>query len=590
MSDLGAVLLAVGCVAGAMLAKPVPLTVALAVVAVAFVSRRSWVLVLGAVLLASCLATRSWAGLEPRPAQPVDAVVTLVSDPEPVAGALRAELRLDDRRIEAWARGAAAGALYHRLAGERVRVTGVLRPLPAEARSRLAVRHIAARLSVRTVSYVSGGTLPARLANASRRVLANGARSLGRDQRSLFAGFVLGDDREQAPAVADDFRASGLTHLLVVSGANVAFVLAVVAPVLGRMPRRARLVAGVAVLVAFGLVTRWEPSVLRAIAMATITLWAGAAGRPASGLRVLSLAVAALVLIDPLLVRSLGFRLSVGACIGIALLARPIAARLPGPRSLATAIGVTVGAQAGVAPILVPTFGPLPLASLPANLMAVPAAAPIMVWGMTAGFAAGVSPPLIATMLHLPTRLLIGWVAWVARTGAGLPLGRAGVVVLLLAAAAFGAAAIGPARLRRSAAAVAVVVLASPAATALARSPPRLADARLAPGLRAWRAGGATVLVVGGARSRDVLVALREHRVGRADLVVVTAADPDTAETVAALRDRLRPRAVAGVGGSPLVAGDAIAVGPWRVTVESGPPRIAVAVCAHGGTTVGLCG
>src|SRR5207249_5428542 len=66
------------------------------------------------------------------------------------------------------------------------------------------------------------------------------------------------------------------------------------------------------------------------------------------------------------------FLMSVGASAGIALLAGRVAERLPGPRPVATAMGVTIGAQIGVAPVLIPLFGSLPLAALPANLLAVP--------------------------------------------------------------------------------------------------------------------------------------------------------------------------------------------------------------------------
>jgi competence protein ComEC len=141
-----------------------------------------------------------------------------------------------------------------------------------------------------------------------------------------------------------------------------------------------------------------------------------------------------LLLLDPMLVRSVGFLLSVGACAGIAMLARPIARRVPGPRLLADAIGVTAAAQVGVAPVLVPVFGPLPLAALPANLLAVPAAAPIMVWGMTAGFVAGVLPTALAAVVHLPTGLLVAWVALVARVFADWPIARIGLVPLAVMA------------------------------------------------------------------------------------------------------------------------------------------------------------
>src|SRR5205814_8943014 len=115
---------------------------------------------------------------------------------------------------------------------------------------------------------------------------------------------------------------------------------------------------------------------------------------------------------------SVGFLLSVGACVGIAVLARPIADALPGPRPLAGALGVTMAAQLGVAPVLVPVFGGLPVASLPANLLAVPAAGPVMMWGIAAGLPAGVAGGAAARLVDVPTRLLIGWIAAVARWSA----------------------------------------------------------------------------------------------------------------------------------------------------------------------------
>jgi competence protein ComEC len=147
-------------------------------------------------------------------------------------------------------------------------------------------------------------------------------------------------------------------------------------------------------------------------------------GRPTSRLRLLALAVSGVVLVDPLLVQSLGFQLSVGATIGIALLAGPIGRRLPGPTWCTEPLAVTIAAQIGVAPVALPAFGGLPLASLPANLLAVPAAAPLTAWGLTGGVLAGVAGPPFDGWLLVPSRLLAGWLAGVARWGAGLPLGQ----------------------------------------------------------------------------------------------------------------------------------------------------------------------
>ena len=554
MTDRWAVALAMATATGALVSKPFPLAIALAGVALAFLVRRPPLLCIAAAALASCLGARAWDGLEPRRPEPIDHVVTLVSDPVDSFGALRVDIRHGGRRLEAWAHGRAAGDLRPRLAGERLHVAGRVTPVPPRVRRRLAVRHVSGRVTVRTVGEpTDAGDAPSRIANGLRRTLVNGARSLPDDTRALFTGFVLGDDRHQSPLDVADFRAAGLTHLMAVSGQNVAFVLAVAWPALRLLSLRGRLVAGLAVLALFGVLTRWEPSVLRAEAMAAIALTAMALGRAASPIRMLALAVAGLILVDPLLVHSVGFRLSVGACAGIALLAVPLARRMPLP------LAVTIAAQAGVAPLLISTFGGVPLASLPANLLAVPAAGPVMVWGMTAGLVAGIVPARLATLIHVPTRLLVGWIAGVARWTADLPLPTVDARQLALLTA-LGVLVVLLGRMRAvPALALAAVVFWPPPAT--------LANRQVGGGPRLWRAGGATVLVADAPATTAAALTtdLRALRVRRLDVVVLERGSR-AAKSLDVVLTRYRPRLVLSRPGTRA------SVGPLEVIVRTIDP------------------
>ena len=222
MSDRAVVVLALCAAAGAWTSRPLPLAVGCLLVVGALALRRPAVLCLGVALAASALGARSWSGLHPPAVGSWAGTATLAGDPERVSGALRVVVRIGGKRVEAWARGPAARALEPRLAGERVRLAGRLQELPPGLRVRLASRHVAARLSVERVGGWSRGDPASRLANGIRRTLLAGTTSLPDDRRALFSGFVLGDDREQSPEVVVDFRASGLAHLLVVSGQNVA--------------------------------------------------------------------------------------------------------------------------------------------------------------------------------------------------------------------------------------------------------------------------------------------------------------------------------------------------------------------------------
>jgi competence protein ComEC len=389
---------------------------------------RRWppLLVVGCFVLAAGLAHRTWAAATPLAPGPVSATVTLLDDPADAFGAVEATARLGRAHVELVARQAGAGQLRTRLAGERVTLVGHLEQLGPATAHRLAQQHVRGRLVVESIIATSAGDPASRAANQIRRALSDGARVLPPEERALFLGFVIGDDRGQSDAVRQSFRDSGLAHLTAVSGENVAFLLVLAGPLLRRLGLRARFAATVGLIAWFALLTRFEPSVLRACAMASLAALSVVLARPASGLRLLGLAVTSMLLIDPLLVWSVGWWLSVGATAGIVVISGPLAARLPGPRPLALALSVTAAAQLGVAPVQLLAFGPVPLASIPANLLAGPVAGPVMVWGLPAGVLAGLSPEPIARLLHLPTLLGVRWIALVARVGQAAPLGHIG--------------------------------------------------------------------------------------------------------------------------------------------------------------------
>ena len=565
LSTWGAGALAASVWAGALWAAAVPWALVVAVGAVALLGRRPALLVVAAGLLAAAVSAGAHAGMVPAERARFEGWVTLTSDPEWVDGALRVRVREGDRLLEVWARGPAAGVLDERLAGDGALVSG--RTSPAEGAPWLAVRHVVGRLAVDDVRTVRGAAFPVSALNDLRRVLLSGVADLPATTRALYGGFVLGDDRGQSAVVADDFRGAGLTHLLVVSGQNVAFVLAVAGPALRRLELRWRWIPTAAVLAGFALLTRFEPSVIRACAMAAVAAGAAGMGRQAEGIRVLALAVAASVLADPFLPGSLGFQLSVAASAGLLVLGPPLAARLPGPRWVAEPLAVTLAAQLAVAPLLSGLSGGLPVAAVPANLLAAPAAGPAMVWGLTGGLVAGVVGGSLAVLVHLPTRVLLGWVELVAHHAAAAPLGTLGVPQLALAA---GAAAVGLRprvghRTRRVAVAVLIGLVVAPAVAVAVRAPPL--EAAPAPGAVVWRDGGTTVLVVtGDARAGPLLAGLRREGVTSIDLLVSASGGRRAAALVADVAARWPPTVIWAPGGHTIAG--AVVPPRGRLTID----------------------
>jgi competence protein ComEC len=210
--------------------------------------------------------------------------------------------------------------------------------------------------------------------------------------------------------------------LTAVSGQNVAFVLAACAPLLVRLRPWARWLVTVAVIGWFVALTRFEPSILRAGVMAALSATAFVRGVERRPVRLLALAVIGLVLVDPLLVWSIGFWLSVGATAGVCTVGPWLAARLAPLGPLAVPVGISIGAQVGVVVPSVLVFERLPLVSLPANLLAVPVAGMVMLYGLPASIVAGAVPASSAPLM-LPARVGTRWVDTVAALGARLEPG-----------------------------------------------------------------------------------------------------------------------------------------------------------------------
>jgi len=335
-------------------------------------------------------------------------------------------------------------------AGDRVVLRGRLGPLRGGGfDDRARWEHSVGRLDqTELLALGSPRGLPA-IADAARARVLRGMRDLAPTRRALTAGFLLGDTRDVPADVAAEYRDSGLSHLLAVSGENVAFVLALAGPLLRRLRLGARTAAALAVIIVFAVMTRCEPSVLRASMMAAIALLASFAGRPVSTARVLAYAIIVLLIVDPFLVHSVGFALSCAASAGIAFGQGPIARRIPAPGVVRDPLAVSLAAQLGVMPVLLAAFGSFPLITPVTNLLAAPAAETVGVYGLFASVVAFYVPAL-GPLLQQPTALLVGWISAVARAGAAVPMQLDTRGVLGVCALAAAGASVACLRARRA--------------------------------------------------------------------------------------------------------------------------------------------
>ena len=559
-----------------------------------------------AVIVVLCLvvSTRAAAaeqGLARASAQ-IHGVAMLVSDPEQRLGGVIADVRIDGSRFRATFTGDAARVVAPAAMGHEVTLAGRIQPLPGRWSWR-ASKHLAGALMVQRVEATNRGAWWWRAVNSFREVIADGTTSLSADHRALFDGIVLGDDRAQSDLARHRFRAAGLSHLLAVSGQNVAFALLAVSPLLRRCSLKWRWIGSMVVLAGFVLLTRLEPSVLRAACMAAVAVSAAWWGRMSSGFRTLALAVIVLLVVDPLLVWSSGFRLSVAATAALVWCSRPLADSLhdslTGPAWLTGSLGVSLAAQLGTAVLLVAIAGTVPMMGPVVNVAAVPVAGWLMVWGLVSAPIAGVLGGPIATALCWPTRVLLWVLDRIAEGGAWSSwprLGWPGAIAMSIVIAVAAARAHIGARpwLRRWGVTVAVLGAAVMVVDALLgapeASPPRTVFAER--GVRVWRHGGATVMALDAqATSRTALDALLRARVTGLDLVVVTGGGLRTSAVVFDLRqattvgvvlaDPAKVRHAVALRAGPVTAGELrLEVrrldGRWRVdaagTATRGPP------------------
>lgn len=539
---------------------------------------RGWAFVAVVVFaLALMLGGRAWSALTAPTPGHLSGRATLTSDPVPLTFGTRVEAVLGDRRVDLVGIEGAAGAIARLRSGDSIEVSGRLVRREDDDLWR-ASRGVVGVLEVdRATEGRSAGGLPG-MANAVHRAVERTVDGLPTPNRGVVLGVALGA-RAAMPEVLDaDLRTAGLSHLTAVSGQHVVILLSLLGPLLGRLRGATRVVALLAVLLGFTVLTRAEPSVLRAVAMAGVVALASLGHRRVGGPQALAYVVVLLVVVDPLIVWSVGFQLSVAATLGIGLWSRGLASRLGGPRWLAEAVAVTCCAQLAVAPLLALHFGSVPIAAIAANIAVVPVIGPLLLVGLVGGTAAGLVP-LLVPVVAAPLMWLSGWVVLVATTTSRLPLGSAGPTAVALVVVGTG-----------------VVVLAVRRPRFLGRYTPMagIAGAALFVGVLAWSlvapvgvphgrhemgvgaevvSGSRFVVLVLDGRSRPgpLISRLREARVRDLDAVVVRTASTSARSTATVLVERFGGRIVDGdvVDGAGRPVGGAVDLGGFWIVTRS---------------------
>lgn len=227
-------------------------------------------------------------------------------------------------------------------------------------------------------------------------------------EAGLSLSYLLGMKTGLSNELSENLRTVGLTHIVVASGAHLSILVEVARKIFGKVSRFSGvLFAGIFILF-FMSVVGWTPSIMRAGIMALIALGLGFWGRKMAPWRMILLAAAITLLVNPMFVMDLGWLLSFASFIGIMMLAPKwtkffFGGRKPGV--FGETVVMTLAATAMTLPITLYYYGQISLISVVANLLILPTLPVAMGLTLATGVLGGV--PLVGEAVSWCTKMML---------------------------------------------------------------------------------------------------------------------------------------------------------------------------------------
>jgi len=252
---------------------------------------------------------------------------------------------------------------------------------------------------------------------------------------ALANGMILGIESGIPRELYDDFNITGTSHVIVISGSNIAIVSGILLGLFTRLfGRRKRVAVSVTIggIILYTLLVGADAAVTRAALMGILFVIAIGLGRQSTAIISLFVAAMIMLVLNPLTLWDVGFQLSAMATLGLILFSQPlqrawdarIGKRIPKVANnlLAEALLVTLAAQITTMPLVVYYFGRLSIISFLANFLIIPVQPPIMIAGGLAIFAGFIFLPLAKLIALIPYASL-WWTVFVVEKMAAVPWG-----------------------------------------------------------------------------------------------------------------------------------------------------------------------
>ncbi len=229
-------------------------------------------------------------------------------------------------------------------------------------------------------------------------------KCLPSEEASVLAGMLIGYTADMPEEMEEDFRRAGLSHVMAVSGANIAFLLAPLLLFLKKIGFNSRWSSAIAFpcMLFYVYATGMEASVVRAAIMAGVTLMGMLLWRKADIYCSMAVSIIIILTNNSFMLYDIGFILSFSATLSLVVFYKPIFERLPVkiPKPIRDTLASTIAAQIGVIPIIAYCFNTFSVISILSNLLIVPLTGLLTILGAFV---------VILGNIYLPIGQLIGF-------------------------------------------------------------------------------------------------------------------------------------------------------------------------------------
>ncbi|MFZ2621153.1 MAG: ComEC/Rec2 family competence protein [Minisyncoccia bacterium] len=283
------------------------------------------------------------------------------------------------------------------------------------------------RYSKVTLISVGNGNIIKSLLFRTKHAFTNSlGNALPEPESSLMAGLLLGTKQSLGKDLLTEFSRAGVSHVVVLSGYNIAIVATSIMSLLKFLPKNLSFGFGVVSIILFTILSGGGASAWRAAIMVLVALFASRMNRDYKASRALGFAVLLMLTPNPLLLAfDPSFQLSILATIGLIFvspLVSPYLTFLKKESSLREIVSSTIATQIIVLPFLIYNTGLLSLVSLPVNILILGTIPPTMLLGFITGIV-GFFSIYLSFIPALPSYILLWYQLTIVHIGANLHFG-----------------------------------------------------------------------------------------------------------------------------------------------------------------------